>query len=391
MTTFNELNLNINTIDGLKKQDINEPTEVQTLAIPKILEHKDLLVNAQTGSGKTLAYLLPMFEKIDSTKRETQVLVLAPTHELVMQIVEQAKILSTNSNMDVTAFSLIGEVNIQKQIKNIKAIKPHIVVGTCGRVLDLIQQKKLKAHNIKTIILDEVDSLLSGNNVSTVKSIIKTTLRDRQVLGFSASLNDNTIDICNSIMKEPQIIKTKSELVINPNIDHMYLYGEQREKFALLRKSIAATNPKRAIIFVNDEDSIEIITSKLNHHDYKAVGIFGKMAKEDRKNALNAFKIGKAKILVSTDLSARGLDIVDITHVFNLDFPKSKNEYIHRSGRTARGNRKGDTISIVTSQNLATIRDYKREFNISIKAKELKEGKLVDFVSSQGANNKKQK
>ncbi|MDK2563978.1 DEAD/DEAH box helicase [Romboutsia sedimentorum] len=391
MTTFNELNLNINTIDGLKKQDINEPTEVQTLAIPKILEHKDLLVNAQTGSGKTLAYLLPMFEKIDSTKRETQVLVLAPTHELVMQIVEQAKILSTNSNMDVTAFSLIGEVNIQKQIKNIKAIKPHIVVGTCGRVLDLIQQKKLKAHNIKTIILDEVDSLLSGNNVSTVKSIIKTTLRDRQVLGFSASLNDNTIDICNSIMKEPQIIKTKSELVINPNIDHMYLYGEQREKFTLLRKSIAATNPKRAIIFVNDEDSIEIITSKLNHHDYKAVGIFGKMAKEDRKNALNAFKIGKAKILVSTDLSARGLDIVDITHVFNLDFPKSKNEYIHRSGRTARGNRKGDTISIVTSQNLATIRDYKREFNISIKAKELKEGKLVDFVSSQGANNKKQK
>lgn len=391
MTTFNELNLNINTIDGLKKQDINEPTEVQTLAIPKILEHKDLLVNAQTGSGKTLAYLLPMFEKIDSTKRETQVLVLAPTHELVMQIVEQAKILSTNSNMNVTAFSLIGEVNIQKQIKNIKAIKPHIVVGTCGRVLDLIQQKKLKAHNIKTIILDEVDSLLSGNNVSTVKSIIKTTLRDRQVLGFSASLNDNTIDICNSIMKEPQIIKTKSELVINPNIDHMYLYGEQREKFTLLRKSIAATNPKRAIIFVNDEDSIEIITSKLNHHDYKAVGIFGKMAKEDRKNALNAFKIGKAKILVSTDLSARGLDIVDITHVFNLDFPKSKNEYIHRSGRTARGNRKGDTISIVTSQNLATIRDYKREFNISIKAKELKEGKLVDFVSSQGTNNKKQK
>ncbi len=391
MTTFNELNLNINTIDGLKKQDINEPTEVQSLAIPKILEHKDLLVNAQTGSGKTLAYLLPMFEKIDSTKRETQVLVLAPTHELVMQIVEQAKILSTNSNMNVTAFSLIGEVNIQKQIKNIKAIKPHIVVGTCGRVLDLIQQKKLKAHNIKTIILDEVDSLLSGNNTSTVKSIIKTTLRDRQVLGFSASLNDNTIDICNSIMKEPQIIKTKSELVINPNIDHMYLYGEQREKFTLLRKSIAATNPKRAIIFVNDEDSIEIITSKLNHHDYKAVGIFGKMAKEDRKNALNAFKIGKAKILVSTDLSARGLDIVDITHVFNLDFPKSKNEYVHRSGRTARGNRKGDTISIVTSQNLATIRDYKREFNISIKAKELKEGKLVDFVSSQGSNNKKQK
>ena len=195
MTTFKELNLNPQLIEGLQKQNITEPTEVQVLSIGKILENKDLLVNAQTGSGKTLAYLLPMFEKIDTTKRETQVLILAPTHELVMQIVDQAKLLSANSNIDVTAFSLIGEVNIQKQIKNIKAIKPHIVVGTCGRVLDLIQQRKLKAHTIKTIVLDEIDSLLSGDNTKRVKDIIKTTLRERQVLGFSASLNENTITI----------------------------------------------------------------------------------------------------------------------------------------------------------------------------------------------------
>lgn len=175
MTTFKELNLNNNLIDGLKKQNITEPTKVQSLTINKILDNKDLIVNAQTGSGKTLSYLLPMFEKIDSTKRETQVLILAPTHELVMQITEQAKLLSSNSKLEITAFSLIGEVNIQKQIKNIKAIKPHIVIGTSGRVLDLIKQKKLKAHTIKTIILDEVDSLLSGNNVSVIKDIIKTT------------------------------------------------------------------------------------------------------------------------------------------------------------------------------------------------------------------------
>ena len=389
MTTFKELNLNLNLIEGLQKQNITEPTEVQTLSIGKILENKDLLVNAQTGSGKTLAYLLPMFEKIDTSKRETQVLVLAPTHELVMQIVDQAKLLAANSNVDVTSFSLIGEVNIQKQIKNIKAIKPHIVVGTCGRVLDLIQQRKLKAHTIKTIVLDEIDSLLSGDNTKRVKDIIKTTLRDRQVLGFSASLNENTIDICDSIMKSPELIKTKEELVINPNINHMYLYGDRRDKFNLLRKSIAATTPKRAIVFVNDENSIEIITSKLNYHNYKAVGIYGRMTKEDRKNALNAFKLGKAKILVSSDLSARGLDIVDITHVFNLDFPGSPNEYIHRCGRTARGKRSGDAISIVTNQNLSTIRDYKRNFNINIKPKELKEGKLVDVVFKKAKQKKK--
>ena len=376
MTKFNELNLNNDLITGLKKQNIINPTKVQSLSINKILDNKDLIVNAQTGSGKTLSYLLPMFEKIDSTKRETQVLILAPTHELVMQITDQAKLLSSNSNLDITAFSLIGEVNIQKQIKNIKNIKPHIVVGTSGRVLDLIKQKKLKAHTIKTIILDEVDSLLSGNNVSVIKDIIKTTLRDRQLLGFSASLNETTLDILNNIMKEPEIIKIDEE-PINPNINHMYLYGDRRDKFTLLRKSIAA------IVFVNDENSIEVITAKLNYHSYKAVGIYGKMSKEDRKNALNSFKIGKSKILVSSDLSARGLDIVDVTHVFNLDFPPSKNEYVHRCGRTARGNRKGDAISIVTNQNLSTIRDYKRNFNIDIKKKDLREGKLVDAAFKQ--------
>ena len=378
MTTFKELNLKNDLINGLKKQNIASPTEVQYLSINKILENKDLLVKSQTGSGKTLAYLLPIFEKIDTTKRETQVLILAPTHELVMQIDNQAKLLSKNSNIDVTSFSVIGEVNIQKQIKNLKSIKPHIVVGTCGRILDLIKQKKLKSHTIKTIILDEVDSLLSSNNTSVVKDIVKTTLRDRQLLGFSASLDKNTIEICNDIMKELEIIETKKELIVNPNINHMYLYGDRRDKFTLLRKSLAATKPKKAIVFVNDENSIEVITSKLNYHKYKAIGIFGKMTKEDRKNALNSFKIGKSNILVSSDLSARGLDIIDITHVFNLDFPTSENEYIHRCGRTARGNRKGDAISIVTNQNLSMIRDYKRSFKIDIKPMKLKDGKLIE-------------
>ena len=391
MTTFKELNLNSNLIDGLKKQNIINPTNVQSLSINKILDNKDLVVNAQTGSGKTLSYLLPMFEKIDTSKRETQVLILAPTHELVMQITEQSKLLSSNSNLNITSFSLIGEVNIQKQIKNIKSIKPHIVVGTSGRVLDLIKQKKLKAHTIKTIILDEVDSLLSTNNISVIKDIIKTTLRDRQLLGFSASLNEATLDILNNLMKEPEIIKIDEE-PINPNINHMYLHGDRRDKFTLLRKSIAATNPKRAIVFVNDENSIEVITAKLNYHSYKAIGIYGKMTKENRKNALNSFKLGKSKILVSSDLSARGLDIVDVTHVFNLDFPPSKNEYIHRCGRTARGNRKGDAISIVTNQNLSTIRDYKRNFNIDIKKKDLKDGKLIDasFKQTRKPKNLKQ-
>ena len=378
MKSFKELKLNNDLINGLKKQDITSPTEVQSLVFENIINDKDVLTNSQTGSGKTLAYLLPMFEKIDTTKRETQVLVLAPTHELVVQIHNQIELLAKNSGVKVTSLPIFGEVNIQKQIKNIKNIKPHIVVGSSGRILDLIKQKKLKAHTIKTIILDEVDSLLSGSNISYVKDIIKCTLRDRQLLGFSASLNDETINLCKEIMKDPIVINATKEVTINPKIKHIYLLGERREKFDLLRKALAATAPKRAIVFVNNEKSIEVIASKLNYHGYKAVGIFGDMEKEDRKNSINAFRIGKAKILVSSDLSARGLDVVDTSHVFNLDFPGSKNEYIHRAGRTARGNRNGNAISIVTKGELADIKRYKREFNIDIKPKVIKYGKFFD-------------
>ena len=381
MKTFEELKLNGNLINGLKKQEITSPTEVQSLVFENIINNKDILANSQTGSGKTLSYLLPMFEKVDTTKRETQVLVLAPTHELVVQIHNQIELLAKNSGIEVTSLPIFGEVNIQKQIKNIKNVKPHIAVGSCGRVLDLINQKKLKAHTIKTIILDEVDSLLSGNNVSYVKDIVKSTLRDRQLLGFSASLTDETIDLCKEMMKKPLVINATKEVTINPKIKHMYLLGERREKFDLLRKALAATTPKRAIVFVNNEKSIEVITSKLNYHGYKAVGIFGDMSKEDRKNAINAFRLGKAKVLVSSDLSARGLDVVDTSHVFNLDFPGSKIEYIHRAGRTARGNRNGNAISIVTKGELADIKRYKREFNIDIKPKVIKYGKFFDSRS----------
>lgn len=379
MNKTKDINLDSNLVKALQKQGINDLNKVQSLVFEDIKNHKDLIVQAQTGSGKTLAYLLPLFSKIDSTQRETQVMVLAPTHELVMQIVDQIKLLSQNSNMNITTLPLMGEVNIQKQIKNIKSTKPHIVVGTTGRILDLIKQRKLKVHNVKTIVLDEADNLISGKNLTTVNDIIKCTLRDRQVLAFSASTNDKCIDTLKNIMKDPKILRSTPKVSINKNINHMYLLGDTRDKFKLLRKSLAAVNPKKAIVFVNDEDSIEVINSKLNYHNRNSVCIYGKMSKEDRKNALYKFKTGKAKVLVSSDLSARGLDIKDITHVFNLDFPVSSNEYVHRVGRTARGKNRGDAISIVTPKELGSIRVLSKEFNINIKQKDLYEGNLIDF------------
>ncbi|CEN81463.1 ATP-dependent RNA helicase [[Clostridium] sordellii] len=368
-----------NLSKALQKQGIKSLNKIQSLVFEDIKDHKDLIVQAQTGSGKTLAYLLPLFQKIDTSKRETQVLILAPTHELSMQIVNQVKLLSENSGINVTTLPLIGEVNIQKQIKNIKSIKPHIVVGTTGRILDLIKQRKLKVHTVKTIVLDEVDSLIGGKSLKSVKNVIKCTLKDRQLLAFSASADDKCVEILKDLMKDPKIVKTENKVSVNKNINHIYLLGDKRDKFKLLRKSLAAVNPKKAIVFVNDEESIEVINNKLNFHNRNSVCIYGRMTKEDRKNALDKFKSGKANVLVSSDLSARGIDIKDVTHVFNLDFPVSSNEYIHRVGRTARGLNQGDAISIITPKELASVRILSKEFNIKISHKDLYEGKLIDF------------
>ena len=374
---FNKLGLNENIIKGLEKQGITTPTKIQELSIPCILENKDVIGEAYTGNGKTLAFIAPLFQKIDTNKKEMQVLILAPTHELVMQIVSQIKLLSKNSEISVTTLGLIGDVNIDKQIKKIKEIKPHIVVGTPGRIADLIRKRKVTAHTLKTIVIDEADNLLDNTSSPTVKDIIKATMRDRQLLVFSATINDSTLSLAKSLMKEPEIFKSNEKISLNPNISHMYIEVDKREKFETLRKLIAAVNPEKALVFVNRGYEINLVTEKLQFHNKSAFAIHKGLSKEQRQNALESFRNGKINILVSSDISARGLDIQGITHIINLDFPSNPNEYLHRAGRTARGNNFGCTISLVTSKEKAAIRIYEREFNIKITKKILKQGKLL--------------
>ncbi|GAB6170423.1 DEAD/DEAH box helicase [Clostridium carnis] len=378
MSNFKELNLNSDIVVGLEKQGIVNPTEIQKGVIPIILENKDVIGESHTGSGKTLAYLAPLFQKINAEKKEMQVLILAPTHELVMQIDNQAKLLAKNSEMNVSSLAVIGDVNIEKQIKRIKEAKPHIIVGSAGRVLDLIRKKKITAHTIKTIVLDEGDNLLDKNNSKVILDIIKTTMRDRQLMTFSATISENTLKITKDIMKDPVIFKAKGKPALNPNITHMYVEGDRRDKFEILRKLIAAINPEKSMVFVNNSTEIDIITKKLNYHDKPAFNISSHISKEERQKALDSFRSGKIKILVSSDLSARGLDIPDITHIFNLDFPVNANDYLHRAGRTARGEGAGVAISIATGKDLAGIRVYEREFNIKIHPMKILKGKLID-------------
>ena len=377
MKSFKELGLNENIIKGLELQGITTPTEIQSLCIPEILENKDVVGEAHTGSGKTLAFLAPIFQKLNTEKREMQALILCPTHELVMQIENQIKLLESNSKIPVTSVTIIGDVNIDKQIKKLKDIKPHIIVGTPGRVLDLMNKKKIAAHTIKTIVIDEADNLLDNTSSEFVKDIIKKTMRDRELLIFSATINKNTLEIAKGLMKDPAIFKSEAKVSLNPNIEHMYIEVDPRDKFEVLRKLIAATNPEKTLVFVNGTLNTNLIADKLTYHNKTAFSMNNRLSKEERQNALESFRRGKINILVSSDISARGLDIEDVTHIINLDFPTNTLEYLHRAGRTARGNNSGCTISLVTSKEKSLIRIYEREFNIKIERKQLSHGELI--------------
>lgn len=387
--TFNDLKLNSNIIEGLKKQGITVPTEIQSAAILPALENKDIIGEAFTGSGKTLAYLLPIFHKIDVSKREMQAIVLAPTHELALQIENQIKLLSDNSDFPVTSLSIIGEVNINNQIKKLKEIKPHIIVGSTGRILDLIKKKKITSHTIKTIVIDEGDNLLDPKRAQITKDIIKTTMRDRQLMVFSASIKSETLVTAKDLMKDPVIIKAEDKPAMNPNIEHMLFVCDRRDKFETLRKIIVAAKPEKAIVFVNDNEDIELTTVKLNYHSKDCFAMNGKISKEDRKLAIESFRNGKIKILVSSDVTARGLDVEGITHVFHLDLPLKLNEYLHRSGRTARGTSSGISICIATVKQLNIIKKYEKEFNIKFAEKKVFGGNIEDAKFSSDENKPK--
>ena len=380
--SFEALGLNASIVDGLIKQNITTPTAIQAQAVPVILSHQDVIAQSHTGSGKTLAFVAPLFQKVDTSKREMQVLILAPTHELVMQIDQQIKLLATNSGEAVTSTTIIGGANIEKQIKKLKDTKPHFIVGTPGRILELIKKKKITAHTIKTIVLDEADSLLDNTNTKTIQDIIKTTLRDRQLCLFSASISENTSALAQSMMKEPVIIKASDEVEMNPNIQHYYLKGDRRDKFELLRKLIVAEEPTRALIFVNQNDSMQEIAEKLNFHKKETFMMRGNIKKEERKRALDAFRNGSIRLLISTDLTARGLDIPEVTHVIHLDCPANPNEYLHRAGRTARGYQSGKSICIITEKELSTLKKYQKKFKITFNEMTVSHGKFIPLNSN---------
>lgn len=375
--TFTQLGLRIPLVEALEKEGITTPTNIQNEAIPLILENKDVIGQSETGTGKTLAYLLPIFEKADPSRREAQVIILTPTHELAFQVQKEVEQLANHSGIEVNSLSIIGNVSITRQVDQLKT-KPQIIVGSPGRILELITMRKIKAHTVKTIVIDEADRLLDKTNLEVVQSVIKTTQKDRQLLLFSATITDQTLQIAQALLNNPKLLRVQNEIPLPDTITHLYFVTDLRDKIEVFRKVYHILKPEKAIVFINQNYEVEKTVERLKYHGLIADGIHGTSVKLDRKKVMDHFRSGKIPILVASDLAARGLDIEGVTHIFNLDLPEDTNLYLHRAGRTGRAGKSGHTISIVTESEQKIIRKCENRFGITISLKDTYNGKIVE-------------
>ncbi|SUY46179.1 ATP-dependent RNA helicase [Clostridium putrefaciens] len=372
---FESLKITQKMINGLESLGIENPTEIQEKVIPLALEGKNLIGQSETGTGKTLSYLLPIIEKIDVNKKEMQCIIIAPTHELVMQIHNTISDLRNSSGIEVLSTPLIGSANITRQIEKLKS-KPHIIVGSSGRILELIKKRKISAHTIRIIVIDEVDKLLDKDNIPSIKEIIKATPKDAQMMMFSATITGNTLDASKTLALDVVVVSVKDTNTVNEDIIHGYILTEHRKKIDTLRKLISSVNPKRALIFINSSYDVDKTLEKLRFHNIKVDSVHGSNDKEDRQRALENFRKGSIQVLVASDIAARGLDIKGITHVINLDLPKDSKDYLHRVGRVGRAGEIGEVFSLVDPKEESLIKKYEDNFKIVIKEKYLYGGRV---------------
>lgn len=375
MTTFNDLNIDDRLVQRLAVHQIEKPSPIQSEAIPAVLEGKDLIAQSQTGTGKTLAYLLPVLQRIQPDHRQLQALILAPTQELAMQILREAE--QYADTVGITVQSLIGGAALKRQLERLK-LHPQLVVGTPGRVLEVIGQRKLKMHDVRMIVVDEVDQVFKLGAAGDTEAIFKTTQRDRQLLFFSATMNDDISSIAETWMQNPVTIGIDPGRRTSATIEHYYFVCEERNKIDTLRRLVRLYQPKSAIVFVNDTESIAEWVAKLQYVGLSVEPLYGDADKQERANVLRSFREGKFQLLLATDVAARGLDIKGLPFVFNFDPPFSSEHYVHRVGRTGRMGQQGTAVSIITPREQFIIDKFSKELNIELKRKEMYDGKVWD-------------
>ncbi|MFJ5625481.1 DEAD/DEAH box helicase [Peribacillus loiseleuriae] len=345
MTLFSELGLDRTSMKSIERMGFEEASPIQAQTIPLALEGKDIIGQAQTGTGKTAAFGIPLIENIDLQDDNVQGIVIAPTRELAIQVSEELFKLGYGKRTRVMA--VYGGQDIDRQIRALKK-KPHIIVGTPGRLLDHIKRKNIKLGNVHTVVLDEADEMLNMGFIEDIESILSNVPGERQTLLFSATMPDPIRKIAERFMKDPTLVRVKAKEMTVSLIDQYYIELRENEKFDTLARLLDIQTPELAIVFGRTKRRVDELSSALNVRGYSAEGIHGDLSQAKRLSVLKKFKEGNIDVLVATDVAARGLDISGVTHVYNFDIPQDPESYVHRIGRTGRAGKHGEAITFVT-------------------------------------------
>ncbi|MBO1305868.1 DEAD/DEAH box helicase [Enterococcus sp. 669A] len=346
---FKELHLAPELLAAIERAGFEEATPIQEQTIPLALDGKDVIGQAQTGTGKTAAFGLPMLDKIDTKNQILQGLVIAPTRELAIQTQEELFRLGRDKKIRVQA--VYGGADIGRQIRGLKD-RPHIVVGTPGRMLDHINRHTLKLETVETLVLDEADEMLNMGFLEDIEKIISKVPASRQTLLFSATMPDAIKKIGVKFMNKPEHVKIKATEMTADLIDQYYVKAKDFEKFDVMTRLFDVQTPDLAIVFGRTKRRVDELARGLEARGYKAEGIHGDLSQQKRMSVLRSFKKGDLDILVATDVAARGLDISGVTHVYNYDIPQDPESYVHRIGRTGRAGKGGMSVTFVTPNEM---------------------------------------
>ncbi len=344
-TNFKDYKLSNEILKSLEMLNFKNPTKVQEQVIPVALQNKDILVKSQTGSGKTATFGIPLCELVDWDENKPQALVLAPTRELAIQVKED--IFNIGRFKRIKACALYGKSSFAAQEKELKQ-KTHIVVGTPGRTIDHIKEGSFITDNIKYLVIDEADEMLSLGFIEQIEEIMEMLPKDRVTMLFSATLPEDIDDLSKRYLKNPTKIEIESKTLTVDRIVQIAYKVEENAKLNLLKDVTVVENPDSCVIFANTQKKVEMIYNELTQLKYPCDKIHGGMEQDDRIKVMSNFKKGYFRYLIATDVAARGIDIDNITHVINFDIPVLRENYVHRIGRTGRAGKEGRAITFVT-------------------------------------------
>ena len=367
LKTFKQLGVKDQFIKALTEINIDVPTEIQERAIPFLIEFgTDFIGQAQTGTGKTAAFGLPLLQRMDTNDSRIQALILSPTRELGQQIAKQLFKLTKYSDK-IFIEAVYGGDKIENQIRALSR-PTHIVVATPGRLIDLLERKAIDLSQVETIVLDEADEMLSMGFKEELDAILKHTIGSRNTWLFSATLPDNLKEIIGKYMSEEAFkVEVNKRHVVNRMIEHQYVTCDPRHKFDTLVQFLNVQGGDSGIIFCRTKINTQNLVKQLLSKNFVADAIHGDLQQREREKAMRAFKNHKIQLLVTTDVSARGIDVDNLCFVVHYELPEKMEYYTHRSGRTARAGKKGVSLSIIDPKEVRKIRQLEQGLNITFK------------------------